>query len=40
MHKKMSADPEAGIAVIMETRKKTEADETAAWIDLIGRHKE
>ena len=44
MHKKMAAEPEKGIAVLMDRTGKTgriTSDEDAkAWFDLIGKHKE
>lgn len=46
MHRKMTADPEGGIAVLLEpTReaypRKLSADEDASlWLDLIGKHKQ
>lgn len=46
MHRKMAADPEAGIAILLETTrgshpKKLSAGEDAAlWLDLIGKHKQ
>ena len=43
MHRKMASDPEAGIAILMEqapVRRLSEADDAAAWMDLIGKHRE
>jgi hypothetical protein len=36
----MSADPEAGISILYDKGKRRATDDSAAWMDLIGRHKE
>lgn len=53
MHRKMSADPEAGISILLDANqggrdgrnaRKDSGDftpeEAAAWLDLIGKHKQ
>ena len=47
MHRKMVLDPEAGISVLLDrpinhfSREiRTTEDDAAAWLDLIGKHKE
>jgi len=40
MHRKMSADPEAGISILFDRGKRKATDDSAAWMDLIGKHKE
>ena len=43
MHKIMAADPEAGIKVLMSnksSRRSIDREDAAAWLDLIGKHKE
>lgn len=44
MHRKMAAEPEAGISVLMDRSERgkriSSEDDAKAWFDLIGKHKE
>jgi protein SMG6 len=40
LHRKMSADPETGISLLLDRGKRRSANDPSAWMDLIGKHKE
>lgn len=43
IHKRMSADPEAGIGLLIDrngVEKRRTGEDAKAWLELIGKHKE